>query len=538
MGRIFTSASMLALVFSTPAMAQQTNPDKIKIAELEKRLAAEEAVLRELRAEIDKLRGAPPPLTPEQVRAALPDGCALASDEARRAVIANPAVFEGKCFTGVPKGPPDTLATGDASAQTVADASLLAPAADVEASALYDQAATSLPGRALSPAGFVPQVAFGKDSEASLKLSVPLNLRNCYYHSAKREQSDLGCNAANYDGHSPRTFTPFVAIATALDSKLGKVFSTQDGVGDLDITSKTSIQVGFDFVQYGKVDASDARDVLDAFLDKQLADACREDKHRVCIGDEALLWALAADKDGNPKHRDLLNKLSGLLWLPLEEKPKPLFGFGGSAKIGTQTYKFYPAAGSVGPDKDYAHRQAFTLDRAMALGTKDEVEHQNLKIEAHAFGIVGETKGSKLLRGYSPGAMLLAQVSYLRDWSIPDDAKDVQICETVPANQLLKCGTYNFLAPRKFTTWTLAGEIRAEFLNLRGIGALGVAPRFEYAFDGDRKIFDLPFYIGGSSGSGGIKLTRSFDGRDVLGQPTEDSTTISIFFSPLTFSWP
>jgi len=400
----------------------------------------------------------------------------------------------------------------------------------------YDQVAAPLPDRSLAPAGIVPQFELGNKSEASLSLAVPVYFRNCYYDRTKGDCSE----GDGFSGFAPQTITYSASLATELSDGIGNLL-TSEGVSDLDITSDTSVQLGIDFVQYRQVTASAAKEALGKFVDDELVVACRKDLARDCSRDQALAWVLTVEADSTTtsgqkfKNAELVTKLFNLFWRS-KESARPEWGIGGSAKYGTRDYTYQPGLSSIVPSLTEPGRNALAVNLGLPLGMAAEDTHHNTKLELHGFYYWPFTYKPSTPRGSLNGVMALAQLSYLDDWRFPDKSEDVTICPVaVAGNALVRCSDYNIAAPIRYRTWTLAGELRTELVNLP-IGTIGLAPRLEWAFDDGRKVAEFPIYLTSKGTSGGVKLTYAFDGRDALDNPRKDETALSIFFTPLKFS--
>ena len=66
------------------------------------------------------------------------------------------------------------------------------------------------------------------------------------------------------------------------------------------------------------------------------------------------------------------------------------------------------------------------------------------------------------------------------------------------------------------------------------IKLIGLAPKFTYRLEDDRKTLDVPLYLGANDkglGTGGVRFVYNRDGKDLLGNGLKDDWEFLLFYS-------
>jgi hypothetical protein len=512
------SASGVALSFlGAPAFAQ--DPESDRLLRLEALIAEQTAALEALREELADVRTraekVKPPAPTNLAVPPRPAGCTLAGEAARSKALTDPAELMRSCFG---------FENGDLTPSGV----------DALAEASFDKVATTVPGRSLAPAGITPQISLGNKSEASLTLGAARYWRICYSKPGSR----CGKDAAVFNGYRPVVSNLSVTFTAALDKGEGR-FADIKG-DDFDLTSDAKIRAEYSRAYFAYVSSAGAGDKLSEIL-KEIEQACAKDRKVPCIGDDALDWLRSVNADAEAPggivlaHADMAQRLSNAFFRA-PETAKPQWGWGLSGEIGKKNITYLEGLSYAGPDPDNPGKNKLITDLSQTPTSMTD-EKLDIALEAHAFYAheFSQPYLSRRLRR----VMVVGQLAWLRDWRLPKGSTDINVCD-IPAGTTLTdsaritCRKSNIAAPIRFTEIVASIEGKLEWDGLPFFGRIGIAPKFAYGLDDGGIVMDVPLYLGSELG-GGVRLTHSFDGRDLLGNDKESETSISVFFTPWKF---
>lgn len=451
---------------------------------------------------------------------ARPAGCTLKDEAARSRALAAPGTLMTACFTfpQAALGPEGVAAL------------------DAQAAASYQEIASAVPGRSLSPTGITPQIAFGNESEASMTVGSTSYWRDCRT-SGNNLCSDDPRSFASY---SPGITNLSVTLSAKLDQGVGK-FASVTG-SDFDLTSEAKIRAELSRAHFAKVDRGQARTNLAAFVER-IRKACSKATDTPCLDDAALDWLRLVKEDSDAPggvtlvNAELVQEFSNSFFRA-PEGALPRWGYGVGGELGKKAIAYLAGLSSIGPDPDNPGKnKLFTdLSRTPTAMTSEKVD---FKFDLHLFYAFGSLRPRPQNRAWPSRAVVVGQLAALRDWRLPDGSTDISVCDvpagtTVKSAARLSCAKLNVAAPIRFDEIVASAEVRLEWQDLRLLKRLGFAPKVSYGLLDGGVVFDFPLYIG-TDLEGGVRVTHSFDGRDLLGNAKDPDTTISIFFTPLKF---
>lgn len=514
-----------------PAIAQAPAPDRLE--RLETLIAEQTAALEALREELAAAKSSADEAEPTTREgspvsgtaagyelSARPADCTLEGEEAQSRALADPGALMTACFT-FPQAAlrPEGVA-----------------ALDAQAAASYQEVASAVPGRSLAPTGITPQIAFGNESEASLTFGSTSYWRGCRT-SGKNLCSE---DHRSFESYSPGITNFSVTLTAKLDQGEGK-FASLTG-SDFDLTSEAKIRAELSRAHFARVDRGQANTNLVAFMER-IREACSKATDTPCLDDAALDWLRLVKEDSDAPdgvalvNAELAQEFSNSFFRA-PEGAIPRWGYGVGGELGKKAIAYLAGLSSIGPDPDNPGKNKLFTDLSQTP-TAMTSERVDFKFDLHMFYAFGPLRPRPQDSAWPSRTVVVGQLAALRDWRLPDGSTDISVCDvpsgtTVTSAARLSCKKSNVAAPIRFDEIVASAEVRLDWQDLRLLKRLGFAPKVSYGLLDGGVVLDFPLYIG-TDLEGGVRVTHSFDGRDLLGNAKDPDTTISIFFTPLKF---
>jgi hypothetical protein len=568
----FRSILLVSALALAPAQAWAQASDAERIAELERLLASQQEALGQLKAQIEALKPKPVQTNDVAVRTSpIKDTeaiCTMRGD----ADLTN--ALWGRIGPEREEGGAQFLPNLNDCELSPAESSrgLQHVAADPNAPSST---------RPVIATGFASSLQFGKDSRASLTYAHPIIWRLV--------------NPRQFDGFTPQQGSVSLSLSTPLDNKsgLGNLLDgrERERFRDLNILSGTSVKLGFDFMQFSRRDRARARkDVLAALY--TAFTACLEKKKPAGTYSEADFEGYFSGSVPN-QSRNLPEGCTGenLIEFITETKPNsavldghvlvrpelatayqqafwtapkievPTSGWGVSAEISFPDFSFRQAAYTPGlvnglaGNGTSADKYRISFDYTQPIppdSLASSVGKLDFAFNAYVmryFEFDAEQDGltpTPPKRNDVPGVQSLLSIRHSREWAFRPGTADQTICPAAapPApvagqtNVSSGCALVNLDAPFARKSTILSLELRSQVDNIPFVGKFGMAPKIGYRLQDDRIQLDLPLYFTVDKEgklAAGVRVTHQTGGRNLIGNPEETNTSVSIFFNALSF---